>query len=267
MKTRLSLLLPLLLLTGLLLWLATGVRAAPADQAAQYATPTPGSDGRIIYVVQSGDTCLRIQLLTGVSQEYLITTNHLDSNCTIQVGQKLVIGLGGPAAETDTPGPSPTPSPVPPTSTPAVSGSAEVCVMLYNDLNGDALHQTSEPALAGGAISLTSLSGTYSQTQTTTVPADPTAYQGICFQNVPEGKYSVSAAVPDGYNATTDLTYTLTSVNPGDTLYVVFGAQARTTSSTQNGSGHSPLLGILGVLFLLAAVGLGVYAWRLMRKK
>jgi LysM repeat protein len=268
MKTRSIFFITLLLLAGLFLWLSAGVRAAPADQQVQYATPTPGPDGRIIYIVQSGDTCLRIQLITGVSQDYLITTNHLDQNCTIQVGQKLVIGLGGPAAETATPGPSPTPSPVPPTPTPEVGGSAEVCVMVFDDLNGDALRQATEPAIPGGVISLTSLSGTYSQTLTTTVPSDPTAYQGSCFTDVPAGKYTVSAAVPDGYNPTTALTFTLDALNPGETDEFDFGAQAKTTTSGQNaGGGRSLLLGVLGVFFLLGGIGLGVYTWRIMRKK
>jgi hypothetical protein len=268
MKTRSIFLIPLLLLAGLFLRLSSGVQAAPAGQQTQYATPTPGADGRIIYVVQSGDTCLRIQLITGVSQDYLITTNHLDQNCTIQVGQKLVIGLGGPAAETPTPGPSPTSSPVPPTATPEVGGSAVVCVMVYDDLNGDALRQATEPAIPGGVISLTSLTGTYSQTLTTTVPADATAYQGSCFPDVPAGKYSVSAAVPDGYNPTTALTFSLDAVNAGDTYDVIFGAQTKTIPSGQNGGGgRSLLLGFLGVLFLLGGIGLGVYTWRIIRQK
>jgi hypothetical protein len=32
-------------------------------------------------------------------------------------------------------------------------------------------------------------------------------------------------------------------------------------------SKRSPLLGIVGALFLLAGIGMGVYVWSLMRKK
>jgi hypothetical protein len=85
---------------------------------------------------------------------------------------------------------------------------------------------------------------------------------------VPAGKYTVSAAVPDGYNPTTALTFSLDAVNPGDTYQFVFGAQAKTTTTGQNGGGgRSLLLGALGVLFLLGGIGLGVYTWRIMRKK
>jgi hypothetical protein len=252
----------------LLLRLSFGALAAPAYQV-PYTTPTPGPDGRIIYIVQPGDTCTRITMLTGVSLEYLRQTNHLDENCKIMEGQRLVIGIGGPAAASLTPGPSPTPTPVLPTPTPSAGGTAQVCVALYDDLNGDGMRQANtdalgnylangtEPIVPGGAISLTSLTGTYSQTLNTAAGLDP-----VCFKDVPEGKYTVSAAVPDGYNPTTLQSDTV-EVKPGDTTQVSFGAQAKVEPVPDQGSSRSPLLGIFGVFFLLAGIGLGVYAWRM----
>ncbi len=257
----------LLVVAGFFAGYSMGAQAAPSDLQEQYSTPTAGPDGRILYTVQAGDTCLRIQLLTGVSVEYIRTTNHLDENCTLQLGQKIMIGIGGPSAASPTPGPSPTPSPIPLTPTPKVGGTAQVCVLLYNDSNGDGLRQTTEGAIAGGALSLTSLSGTYSATLTTSIPSDPNAYQGTCFANVPEGKYTVSAAVPSGYNPTTGLTTTLEQVIAGETSMVDFGAQEKSVSTNgQDSGGRSPLMGIIGVIFLLAGVGLGIYAWRVLRK-
>ncbi len=246
--------------------LSTGVQAAPAYQQ-QSASPTPGPDGQIMYTVKDGDTCLLLQALYGVSVDYIRTTNHLDVNCTLQVGQKIMLGIGSSSAASPTPGPSPTPSLVPLTPTPAVGGTAEVCILLYNDVNGDGLRQSSEQPVAGGAISLTSLTGTYSQSLTTSIPSDPNAYPGTCFTNVPEGKYTVSAAVPSGYNPTTTLTTTLDQVIAGETVEIDFGAQQKTVTTDQgNGGGHSPILGILGVFFLLGGISLGVYAWRILRK-
>lgn len=260
------------LVAFLLLRLSVDVMAASPVQGQTYATPTPGPDGRIIYIVQEDDNCLRISLLTGVSMEYLRQTNHLDENCTIRTGQELVIGIGAPPAASPTPGPSPTPTLSLPTATPASGGTAEVCVALYNDSNGDGLRQANtdalgnyiadgtEPIVAGGAISLTSLTGTYSRTLDTVEGYDP-----VCFTDVPAGNYSVSAAVPDGYNPTTALSSTL-QVMPGDSIYVSFGAQVKSQTPTESGSvARSPLLGIAGALFLLAGIGLGVFAWR-MRK-
>jgi len=267
MKTWLLRLTGILLFAILPVWISAVVRAAPLSQVQQFASPTPGPDGRILYVVKPGETCLQISLEYGVSVDYIRTTNHLDVNCTLQAGSAIMLGVGGPSAASPTPGPSPTPTPVMPTATPSIGGTAEVCVELYEDINGDGFLQANEPAIAGGAVSLTSLTGTFSQTQTTVIQSDPTAYPGICFSGIPEGRYTVTAAVPGGYNATTTLTFTLDSVKAGQISYVDFGAQPKTNpSGSGQGSAHSPLLGILGAVLLLGGVGLGVYAWRVMRK-
>lgn len=267
MKIRRLNLTGILLLAALLVWITAVVQAAPPSQVQQYASPTPGPDGRILYVVKPGETCLQISLMYGVSVDYIRTTNHLDVNCTLQAGSAIMIGVGGPSAASPTPGSSPTPTQVPPTATPMIGGTAEVCVLLYKDINGDGVVQAGEPAIAGGAVSLTSLTGAYSQTQRTVIQSDPNAYPGICFSGIPEGRYTVSAAVPDGYNATTTLSFTLDSVKAGSISYVDFGAQAKTSpSGPSQGPAHSPLLGILGAVFLLGGIGLGIYAWRVMRK-
>jgi len=272
MRNKRILVIAVFLAAFLLLRLSVAALAAPAAQVQTYSTPTPGADGRIIYVVKEGDNCLRISLIMGVSMEFLRQTNRLDENCTIQIGQQLVIGIGAPAAASPTPGPSPTPAAALPTATPISGGVAEVCVALYDDVNGDGLRQANtdalgdylpdgtEPIVAGGAISLTSLTGTYSQTLDTLAGYDP-----ICFTDVPDGKYSVSAAVPDDYNPTTVLNYSL-EVKPGDITYVSFGAQAKSVAPTDSGTPTlSPILGIVGALLLLGGIGLGIFAWR-MRK-
>ena len=125
----------------------------------------------------------------------------------------------------------------------------------------------SEGAIAGAAISLTSDDGTYSQTQTSVINPDATAYQGMCFANVPPGKYSVSVAAPDGYNPTMNLTSSV-DVNPGDSISVNFGAQPKAiAAATTDPKGPSPLLGVIGAALLLGGIGIGAYTWRMLRKK
>ncbi|MBN2388266.1 MAG: LysM peptidoglycan-binding domain-containing protein [Anaerolineales bacterium] len=253
-----------LLALAALILMSASVLAAPHGQVQQYATPTPRPDGRIIYIVQAGDTCTRISLLTGVSEEYLRQTNRLDENCTIIENQELVIGVGGPAGgETPTVGPGPTLTESQPTPLPEEPGLTEVCVLLYADVNGDGLRQEAEFGVPGGAVSVTSANGTYSQSQQTVAQLDPDTVEPVrtCFGNVPAGRYTVSAAVPDGYNPTTGLSYDI-EVASGATAYVAFGAQVRAQDAGVGGTGGSPLLGILGVVILLVGVGLGVYAWR-----
>jgi hypothetical protein len=148
------------------------------------------------------------------------------------------------------------------------AGTTEICVLLYDDLNGDALREATEPAIAGGAISVAETSGKFSKTLETSVVADPNAYQGVCFGDVPEGNYNIGVAIPDNYNATTNLTYTL-DVKAGDRAEVSFGAQSRDTSIAQpsspqqSGEGRSPILGFFGGFLLLGGIALGWYALRL----
>ena len=267
MKAKPVLAIILFLAGVLLLWSQMPVSASPAEQVA-FPSPTPGPDGRIIYMVKAGETCTEISLLYGVSVEYIRTTNLLDQNCTLRAGQALMIGIGASSGGPVTPGPSPVPTAVPPTATPSVGGSALVCVLVYDDINGDALREAdSEGAIAGAAISLTSDDGTYSQTQTSVINPDATAYQGMCFTNVPPGNYSVSVAAPDGYNPTMNLNSSIL-VNPGDSINVNFGAQPKAAASaTTTSKAPSPRLGLLGAALLLGGSGLGAYIWRMLRKK
>lgn len=266
MKIRPVLVLSFFLICLLLLGISLPAAAAPAPQGVQFATNTPGPDGRILYKVIAGDTCIRIALLHGISVEQLRQLNStLDPNCSLITGQELLVGLGGPLAATATPGPSPTP--LPPTATPTpFIGTTEICVLVFEDQNGDGLRQTEEPPIAGGAVSVTETNGKYSDNRQT-VPPDPAAdYPGLCFSDVPEGNYNVGAAIPDNYNPTMLLSYNL-DVRAGDRAFVDFGAQSRDTTITNpddnNGGGTSPLLGIFGGILLLGGLGLGWYALQL----
>ncbi|MDP2776865.1 MAG: LysM peptidoglycan-binding domain-containing protein [Anaerolineales bacterium] len=253
----------LTLVSLLLLGLWLPVNAAPHAQ--QYLTPTPGADGRIIYVVQPGETCTRVSLLNAISVEQLRQLNsNLDENCTLIEGQELLIGIIS-VAGTPTPGASPTPGAPTVTPTP-LSGTTEVCILLFDDANGNALREETEPAVAGGAVSLTEINGEYSAAQNTVIQADPEAFQGICFSDIPEGNYNITVGIPDNYNPTMELNYAL-DVNAGDLAFVDFGIQSRDVvvdpgAAEESGGGTSPILGIFGALFLLGGAALGYYAWR-----
>ena len=253
----------------LVMWKALDVQASPEGQVLQYATPTAGPDGRIVYITQAGDSCLRISLLTGVTVDQIRSLNRLNENCDLREGQELLIGFGGPSASSPTPGPSPTPTEVLPTPTPVSGGKAKICVLLYDDVNGDGKRQETEPAIAGGAVSVTNLKGEYSQTLNT-IPGDPNAdFQGICFDDVPQGEYTVSVGIPDGYNATTALAYNLiekNQVQAGSTVYLPFGAQPGSAPETETtGESRSPMIAVVGALMLLIAGGLFWYGRRMSR--
>jgi hypothetical protein len=218
-----------------------------------------------MYTVVENDSCLQVALLHNITVQQLRQFNtRLDEDCTLTVGQQLVVGLAQP--EAPTPGPAPTePSPTV-TATP-VSGTTEVCILLFNDMNGDAVRQETELGIEGGAVSLTNLNGSYSETQITTSAIDPDTLLPVrtCFIDVPGGEYNVSMAVPDEYNPTMLLSYDFT-VKAGDLAEISFGAQSKTitvseSTETQEGN-RSSLLGIFGFLLLLGGAGLGYYAYR-----
>lgn len=246
------------------LWLPAS--AAPSLQ--QYLTPTPGTDGRILYKVKAGDNCFVVAALHNISVEQLRQLNSkLDENCTLVEGQELLIGVVSPATST----PEAITSLSTPTITPTpLSGTTEVCVLLYDDLNGNAVREETEIAVAGGAVSVTEINGAYSASLETVIPSDPAVYQGICFTDIPEGTYNISVAIPENYNATTALDSSL-EVNAGDRAFVPFGIQSKDVvvdtidDDGEGGNGQSTLLGIIGGILLLGGVGLGYYAYRTSR--
>ena len=265
MKSRVILFFGFIILSSLLASVAsTAMRVHAAPHAQGFVTNTPEPDGRILYIVVEGDTCSSVALLHGIGIVQLRQLNsRLDENCTLTIGQQLVVGLAptGPTA-----GPAPTLPPVTATSTP-VGGTTIVCVLLFDDANGDALRQETEFGIDGGAVSLTNLNGSYSETLDTVSTFDPELLEPdrACFDEVPPGEYNVSVAVPDEFNPTMQVGYTLT-VRAGDQASVDFGAQSKTVSVTDpeaaGGGGRSTALGIFGFLLLLGGAGLGYYAWR-----
>ena len=274
-KLLLPCLLLVLMIAASLMLMRMPVAAAPIQPQVQYATPTAQPDGRIIYIVQPGDNCTRISLLTGVSVEYIRTTNLLNENCDLIEGQRLLIGVGGPGAESPTPGPSPTPSPIPPTPTLGIGGTATLCVLMYIDFNGDGFRQEIEFGVDGGAVSIAAAIGPFSALQDTTSALDVDDQDEdfdteepfrSCFYDLAPGVYTVSGGVPAGYNPTTftDVRVTLVA---GDTTFVDFGVQPSTSGEETGEKGPSPLLGVLGFGLLLLGIGLAIYVWWIYRKK
>jgi len=239
--------------------------ASPSAQQ-PVTTPTAGPDGRIVYIVQPGDSCFRVTAINGITLDQLRALNpQLDDNCTLIVGTELVLGLAGPAPASPAPG-GPTPTTIPPTITPTPPvGATEICVLLYEDANGNALREETELGIEGGAVSVTNTAGTYSRQDTTVSEIDPDTEEPLqtCFEDVPEGEYNVSVAVPDNYNPTMEMTSSF-FVKAGDQAFIAFGAQSQTVTieGQDEPRARSPLLGIFGIFLLLGGLGLGWYAYQ-----
>jgi hypothetical protein len=241
----------IVLLIGLLLIPNT---AKSIQAQAVIATPTPGADGRIIYIVKENDTCISIALTMGISEQQLREYNNLEGDdCQfLFVGQELLVGIKEP----DTPTPT---SEVPPEPTPTpFKGNGTLCIYLFNDENGNALAEENEPPLSGGAVSVTNRLGTVNQTGTT---AD--TGESLCFPEIPEGDYNISVAVPEGYNPTTVMNYALT-LGAGEVSTINFGAQAGSgLRQTFQQDRPSPLFLVLGIFFISVGVGLWFYVRRM----
>jgi len=266
----------LLLLALWIFSLSFPVRAAPLAQLTVFPTPTPGPDGRIIYIVQTGDTLWRISAITGVPIDTIRELNHLGVNDTIAPGDQLLIGHAGPVEASPTAGPNPTQGPVTPTATPP-PGWGVLCIILYNDQNGDSLRQETEPSIPGGEISVSNRQGSVSLTaetpsggnDTTIVEPTPQERGYTCFDQLLEGDYLISVAAPEGYNRTTVLNRSL-KLEAGETTLLAFGAQANSetvaeTAIIPESPRKSPLIGIIGGVLLLGGIGLGIYATLLRR--
>jgi hypothetical protein len=260
---------------ALLAALISPASAAPLAQLTPFPTPTAGPDGRIIYIVQIGDSLWRIAAVAGMSVDELRALNSLGVDAVISPGQQLLLGLGGPSAQIPTQGPPPTPTSELPTPTPGI-GSGILCVLLFEDVNGDALRQEEEPSLPGGAISISDLTGAVNITAETPSGGisdllfpDPDELGFTCFE-IDKGEYNITVAIPDGFNPTTQLSNAVL-LNPGDETLVDFGAQPNSETLAEApipvGTESSPMLGIIGGALLLVGLGLGVFAVFLTRRK
>lgn len=249
-RTLLSLALFLLITAGMTFSMVT-----PGLSQAAYQTPTANAEGRIIYKVQPGDTCLRVELLTGVKIQTLQELNKLDASCTLREGQDLLLGVVT-QEPTVTPNPEITPTPLLPTPT-QERGTGEICIVLFADVNGNAVRDTDEAPILGGAVSVAGRSNEASVTGLTTDVGDP-----LCFKDLPEGEYNISMAVPPGYNPTTATNVPLPLL-AGNRSIIDFGAQisiSQPPPGQESGGGtRSPLLLIAGAVLILGGAGLGIY--------
>lgn len=232
-------------------------QAAPAAQFTPFPTPTPGTDGRIIYIVQANDSWWRIAAIHAIDLNALLGLNDATSETILLEGEEVLLGFGGPSEVTPTAGPSPTPGPILPTATP-LPGSGTLCIILYNDVNGDSIRQEEEESIPDGAISVSDRSGEVNLTEPTT-----SGLEAFCFAELMQGVYTISVAVPEGYNPTTVLNYTL-DLEPGTETYLDFGAQISSAGEEEEAaagsSDRSLMLGIAGGVLLLGGIGLAIYA-------
>jgi len=250
-------------LTVLLLLIVAPLLTQTAHAQVYYYTPTADANGNVIYTVKEGDSCESIALLNGISLDTLKSLNGLDvDGCRfLTAGQKVRLAIV--PTPVITPGPSPTPTSAIPTAQPAV-GYGTLCVYLFDDINGNGMVDPGEGPIAGGQFSVSSSSSATSLSGTSIANA---TFDPVCFENIPESRYTISMAIPEGYNPTSDQTISV-DLKAGDTATVNFSAQSssRSSASQQQNGNKSLLLAVIGGIILIAGVGLGFYVRLLMAK-
>lgn len=182
----------------------------------------PQRDGSIVHTVQQGDTLSTIAFAYGVDINQIRQLNNLSANSNnIIIGQKLLIRPAAQATTAPTedtasavaPTITPTPTEIPVTPTlPPIGNKVSLCVKAFNDANQNHWDDTGEQALAGTKIKLAQPAG-----------AEATAEAPICFNNLPNGIFLISAVPPDKYSLTTPPQLRV-EIKAGQRINVAFGA-------------------------------------------
>jgi len=151
-----------------------------------------------------------------------------------------------------------------PTATPTPT-PGQVCVLAFNDRNGDGQQSADENPLAGVVFALADSNG----------PKDSYTTDGVsepyCFADLQPGSYTLTAKAPGGYSGTSPKTQ-IVAISGGKEDFV-FGARrggavATPTRASSGGGGNGAASGLLGgagryILVgaaLLVLIGLGFVA-------
>jgi len=129
-------------------------------------------------------------------------------------------------AATPTATPSMTPSATPTTTPIATPATGSICVLVYNDLNGNGLLDLSEPLLAGATITITNYSGAFVGVYTTDVVHEP-----YCFTGLAPDTYQVKEQNLPGYPSSTTPDIWTVPLSAGSAVTIAFGDQAPPTST------------------------------------
>lgn len=257
--------------------------APPQQQPdGEYQVATPDANGRIVHTVQEGDMLGTIASLYGVTIQQIVDLNNLASHNFVVLGQQLVIKTGEgapepstteepPEAETTEPPPETDATEEPETTEPPATdveppaaeeplGTGTLCVLSFEDVNGNAARDPQEPNLAGVTFVLSD-GGEAVSRYTTDGISEP-----YCFAELVPGTYEVTWT-GDHFAPTSEQSWQV-EVSSGDILSHEFGAQPRGVAGEASDEGASEggmpnwlvaLLGSLGVVAVLIGIGAGVY--------
>jgi LysM repeat protein len=248
--------------------------------AGSIVTATPQADGSIVHTVHSGESCDGIAVTYGVTRQDILKLNNLSSCSIISVGQKLIIKPAGSVSPggSDTSGGTTggdtadggaTQEATEAATAPEVAAAqttGTICVMGYDDKNGNGIREPAESKLAGMTFTVSAATGPVAN-YTTDGVAEP-----HCFAQLEPGSYTVKwdggGLTPSG-----DQTWSV-NLTAGSTASREFGAMSGTDSATggtgtkgavdSGGSTGLPtwaiaLIGAFGVILFMGGLGVAGY--------
>ncbi len=239
----------------------TSAPSAPTQvsQPVAVVTETPQPDGSIWHTVQPGQTLSTIARAYGVDVPTIAQLNNISGDI-IYAGQRLLIKAVPLPAETPTPTPEPTTETPPPATeataeTPPAAAErperGQICLALFDDLDGDGIWGDAEPMLAGGVVSISG------------IITDSYATDGIteryCFSDLEAGDYIAAVEPPEGY-VLTGLGQVPITLSGSGGVSLNFGASISETADVGDQGTDAEGGGIGNLVTIVAVVGVAILA-------
>ena len=172
----------------------------PSTVSAQ-TEPTPDPANAILIVVQPNDSLWSIAAAAGLSLDQLLTLNGLTETAVIQPGDQLIVGYSDPepTATPTQPAPTVTPTrpPPPPTETAVPPPPTGVCLLAFEDVNQDGVHDAGELLKTAVAFTLFNENSVVANYVTDGI-SEP-----FCMTNLVEGTYQVTRSIGENETLTT----------------------------------------------------------------
>ena len=195
-----------------------------------WISPTPDETGTISVIVQAGESLWIIAARAGLTLPELLALNNLTEADVINPGDVLIIGQGTPGGAlpgqgtpSGTPSGSPppggtTPTRPPPTPRPTETPSeAAICLLAFDDVNRDGVHDEGEPLRAGVAFTI------YNTEAVVANYVSDGVSEPRCLRGLLPGEYRVTRSIAPGEVLTTSGDWAL-SLTAGSELRQEFGS-------------------------------------------
>ncbi len=194
-----------------------GSGQVPLLHAQEPPTPTPDADGVMTIIVQPNDALWSIAARAGIPLATLLELNHLTEDAFIQPGNRLIIGfaatptaVSSPTSAATRPPPSATPTSPPPPPT-------VICLVAFNDSNGNGERDAEEPLQAGVAFTLFTDEGVVANYVTDGLT------EPFCLTDLPPAAYQITRSVGRNETLTNSGNRSLTLAD-GDQVMLGFGS-------------------------------------------